>query len=456
MSTPSLPSYAGQPGVPPYTAQPRRDEQTLGRTRVPPPNSNGTRVWTKKAGTITLSLPHQPVHAELPVYGRETDIQGYLTLESTHHAVAVTVKLHGYVKCKTIAEIGQSNFVVLDLPVVLWRKDSGIPCPNVLPFQITLPSTYSSNGRSGPMPPSFAYTFYDLQGGTPGLKAKIKYEIIVEIDHVHTTLKDKLGPALSTEFTYLPRTRPARAPSSTPSSVFKATMERRVGGKSRFQDPIVWKLCLPPPGTYAIAQSIPFRVSVACRTSSLLAPFAPSNKDNCAIRVYVLRQVSINVNSVPLWRSYVIGEGKLTYASAPDDTMWLKNVLKSEKGDSESMGSDSEHEGWASHNWTGAVKINDGISVGGFQIENMAVKDFFVLSAVPPNPRLGELLEAKRVVSIQLTTEAYSAEGSYAHPVEAHANPEAHGYLEGQENGHHLDSNGHGVANNIPRNGNAA
>jgi len=455
MSTASLPTYAGQL-VPSYTAQPRGDEQTLGRTTVRHPNSNGVRAWTKKAGVITLSLPHQPPHTVFPVYGRQTDIQGYLTLESTHNIVTVTVKLHGYIKCKTIAEIGQSNFVVLDLPAVIWRKDSGIPCPTVLPFQIPLPSTYSSNGRSGPLPPSFAYIFYDLQGGTPGLKAKIKYEIIVEIDHVHSTLKDKLRPALSTEFTYLPRTRPARPLSSTPSSVFEATMERRVGGKSRHQDPIVWKLCLAPPGTYAIAQPIPFRVSVTSRTSSLLIPFAPSNKDNCAIRVYVLRQVSINVNGVPLWRSYVIGEAKLTYVPTSDNAMWLKSVPKSEKSDSGSIGSNSDKEGWASHNWTGAVKINEEISVGGFQVENMSVKDFFVLSAVPPNPRLGELLEVKRVVPIQLTTEAYDAEGSQARPVEAHANLESHGYLEGQGNGHHLDSNGHGVANNIPRNGNAA
>jgi hypothetical protein len=134
------------------------------------------------------------------------------------------------------------------------------------------------------------------------------------------------------------------------------------------------QLRLPPPGTYAIPEPIPFRVSVTSRTSSLLAPFAPSNKDKCAIRVYVLRQVSITVNTVPLWRSYIIGEGKLTYTPPTDDVMWLRPVPKANISDRGSIASDSEKEGWASHNWTGAVKIDDTITVGGFQVGDMSVK----------------------------------------------------------------------------------
>lgn len=47
---------------------------------------------------------------------------------------------------------------------------------------------------------------------------------------------------LSTPFIYLPRTRPSRPPSATPTSVFEAEMEHRVDGKNRELDPIIWKV----------------------------------------------------------------------------------------------------------------------------------------------------------------------------------------------------------------------
>lgn len=47
---------------------------------------------------------------------------------------------------------------------------------------------------------------------------------------------------LSTRFIYLPRSRPGRPISDSATSVFDAVMERRVGGKNREVDPIVWKV----------------------------------------------------------------------------------------------------------------------------------------------------------------------------------------------------------------------
>ena len=133
-----------------------------------------------------------------------------------------------------------------------------------------------------------------------------------------------------------------------------------------------------------MTQPIPFRVSVTSRSSALLTPFAPSNKkDKASIRVYVLRQISIKVNTVDLWRSYVIAEGSLSYAPQNmDGGGWLKNVPSSPTrakagslGSGSSVGSFSEREGWASHEWSGELMIEKGqITVGGFEVGDMKVK----------------------------------------------------------------------------------
>lgn len=212
-SVASLPSYS-QPEIPSYTAQPRGGEQRLGQGRLPRfVDLSRLRDWTANSTAATLTLADQPIDAELPTFGRQTDVRGSVTLHSTEGIVSVTLKvssyflsfflsqwslvslqLHGYVKCKTIAEIGSSETVVLNLPVVLWQARDGSTCPNILPFEIQLPSTYTWNGETGVLPPTFEYTFYDVQGGTPGLKAKVKYEISLEIEHGHATLKNKLSP----------------------------------------------------------------------------------------------------------------------------------------------------------------------------------------------------------------------------------------------------------------------
>jgi hypothetical protein len=102
-------------------------------------------------------------------------------------------QLEGHAKCKTIAEIGRSDITVLSLVKSLWtRSDSSSSCPTKLPFEVPLSTMYTWGDQSGPLPPSFEYTFYDLQGGTPGLMAKIKYEISVEVESSHLSLKDRL------------------------------------------------------------------------------------------------------------------------------------------------------------------------------------------------------------------------------------------------------------------------
>lgn len=81
------------------------------------------------------------------------------------------------------------------MPFTLWDKDRQEPCPSVLPIDITLPANYTLNGKTGPLPPSFLHTYYDVQGGTPGQKTRIKYEIIVDVERAQNSLKERIGHA---------------------------------------------------------------------------------------------------------------------------------------------------------------------------------------------------------------------------------------------------------------------
>lgn len=64
-------------------------------------------------------------------------------------------------------------------------------------------------------------------------------------------------------------------------------------------------------------------------------------------------------------------------------------------------------------------------------------KDFIVLSVVPPNPDLGDLLEVKRVVPIQLTTDPWEEAGR-EFDNDTEVSLESNGDLEVRGNGHHV------------------
>lgn len=94
MSTVSLPSYVGggstELPIPSYTARPVNGEQTLGQTKA---NRIDLRDWSKKSGNVTLTLFDQPAGTELPIYGRQSTIQGAITLDSVHDVASVNIKV---------------------------------------------------------------------------------------------------------------------------------------------------------------------------------------------------------------------------------------------------------------------------------------------------------------------------------------------------------------------------
>lgn len=89
--------------------------------------------------------------------------------------------------------------------------------------------------------------------------------------------------------------------------------------------------------------------------------------------MYLLRHVSFTTKSnIPLWRTVNVGEGVLT-AAPPSDNLWMKNTIRrpggggrGNGGETASIGSNSEKEGWAAFEWIGTVKPNKDVVCGGF------------------------------------------------------------------------------------------
>ena len=172
------------------------------------------------------------------------------------------------------------------------------------------------------------------------------------------------------------------------------------------------------------------------RSSALLTPFAPSKKDKASIRVYVLRQVSIKVNTIDLWRSYVIAEGSLVYD--PQNVVggiWLKNVPSrptegkaSSLGSGGSRGSISEREDWASYDWSGELRIDGGqVTVGGFEVGDMKVKVSSLLCSFSDH----QTNESKQGLHRSFCCTTKPAIGKSPRSEACRANPAYHGHLGG-------------------------
>jgi hypothetical protein len=99
MSTISPPSYS-QAETPSYTVHPRGGEQTLGLTSRARRIADGSHLsnWTKKVGHATLTLTGLSLDAQLPVYGRGSTIQGFVTLDSVEDVANVQLKVLSFIQ----------------------------------------------------------------------------------------------------------------------------------------------------------------------------------------------------------------------------------------------------------------------------------------------------------------------------------------------------------------------
>jgi hypothetical protein len=127
---------------------------------------------------------------------------------------------------------------------------------------------------------------------------------------------------------------------------------------------VMKQLFIPAAQIYGVSDTIPFHVQLTAPSSSLLA-FLPSysdatssaSPDTSPIRVFLLRQVLVEVRGQKGWRNCELGNGNL----------WALPPVAAN-----AIGENDE-----SLDWEGEVRCRADTTIGGFNIGNLVVKVIF-------------------------------------------------------------------------------
>ncbi|KDQ62638.1 hypothetical protein JAAARDRAFT_121787 [Jaapia argillacea MUCL 33604] len=402
------PSYYPSSDAPCYSSEPSPDEQRLeftGRSRRPLPSG----AFHKQSKKFTMVLKEQETGARLPSYGRNGALNGEIHLHCpTDNVAAVEVKLEGRLAL-TIAEGGSQTTTILSNSHTLWRDEPTYSsCPSVIPFNITFPPSCTVRDRTFTSPPSYNAAF----PGVPGLYAKCAYTVTVLITEYRSLgfFKRRKISHLGTHMNYLPRTRPCQPilPSSlsfrstvktSPEEWFQVISQMDARSNSGFA-PIDCHLFIPAVQIYAISDTIPFFLQLRAPKESLQAFMCPTPSEKITpkmravgkptVRVFLFRQVTAEVRKQKAWRICVIGEGELR-PLPPEESAHSPYQLADECLD-----------------WEGEVKCDESVTVGGFKIGPLVVKDFIVLSLVPPYPQSSPLVELQHAHPIRIVTDPFT------------------------------------------------
>ncbi|KAJ7241895.1 hypothetical protein B0H12DRAFT_1132916 [Mycena haematopus] len=414
MFTASLPAL--QPSfsrTPSYSAEPGLYEQRLALNARSLPQATGNFIKSSKSGNAKLRLTAQENNIDLPVYGTGGVVEGTIELTKTENISTVEITVEGRLQLKEIAEGGHTETTLCLDTVLLWIKDSNNPvCPPILPFSLTLPTTFEYNGRSYPLPPSHTIKLK----GLPGFYATIDYSVSGIINKPHSVpnivplvKSRKLGinigsTILTTPFIYYPRTRPA-APIPVPLRRFeggfiespewkKYESVLNAHTKAGTQD-INISFYLPVSRIFCASQAIPFHVTFESTAYSLAAflPFGPttgSSGKTRATRVQLMRQSTVDVrgttsihhSKTDIWRVDCIGEG--TFRHAGDGATWMS--------------------------FSGEIPIEP-VKVTGFRIAGLSVMDCILLTVTPPDATKSPFIGIREVIPVRLTTDAWTEDG---------------------------------------------
>ncbi|OCH92618.1 hypothetical protein OBBRIDRAFT_865684 [Obba rivulosa] len=413
MSTTSLPSYVSPSltRIPSYSAEPHAFEQRLALSGLRQ-RPTGDFVKQSKSGGVRLRLTEQEDNVSLPVYGNGAAVEGTVNLAKPENVTSVEVQIEGSLKLQEVAEGGTTTSKLCLSRVRLWSKDglSG-PCPATLPFSLTLPTTYSDGRAEYPLPP----THQAHLSGVPGFNATIEYTVsaIVQKNKAASLLRlgNRRMSTVSTPFVYYPRSRPAvplpppmaMSPEAAPDLAVDGweCFESIIPAKSGNVRDIIVKLYIPASRVFCMSAQIPFYLTFKSTAMSLAAflPFGPVTTSYASskrhTRIQLLRQTTVDVRNAlvfgtktDIWRVSPIGEGKFRHAG--DGRDWIA--------------------------FSGDIRIEEGVKIGGFRASGFSVKDCIVLSMLPLEGAKSPFKELRRVVPLRLATDPYSSDGFHFAP----------------------------------------
>ncbi|KAF5382467.1 hypothetical protein D9615_002730 [Tricholomella constricta] len=419
----SLPVYTPSEPSPRYSCEPACDEHTLQQT---PRHSSlvPSGAYTQTSGKVTVTLFEQENGVDIPTYGRRADISGTIYLENHDRVSQVVVKVEGKLD-STISEGGSKSIITLSRSQTLWRKEMGNELPTLIPFSCELPSHFTYLGSERPLPP----TYYLGHCGSPAFYIRSQYTISVRVTRARHRNMEFLRNVddVKIPFIYYPRTRAHRpiipSPSffstvkTSPEEWYQVLYEMKMRTPSKVE-PIHCHLFIPAGRVYGLSDKIPFHIQLNGPLDSLQKLLMPQPLDapppplwssktheKCPIhkkpkiRVYILRQYSIETRGQKAWKNTTIGEGEIwEVPPAICDTQGATRAVHLD--------------------WEGELKVQSSVTVGGFLAGNVCVKDFIVLSLEPPtiDSQTSPFFPLQITVPVRIVTDAYVEVTEYEPP----------------------------------------
>ncbi|KAJ7783319.1 hypothetical protein B0H16DRAFT_1496317 [Mycena metata] len=413
----ALPAYAFSP-TPSYASLPRTGDSTVEYTpragAAGPTSGTLTKNW--RGVTIIFKNQEESSQSGIPTYGRNAIICGEIGLENPEAVLTICLKLQGRIDLSS-SDCGQIEQTIVDEQHVLWDRAKSGRCPSVVGFALAFPTTYKDEDKLYRIPPSFETVIL----GSPLLAVKCAYKLRITI----TKTSGRLSLFKTTSKTYpiplafKPRTRPARPIIQDLSfiSTLKAAPDEwhqmlvTIPTKEKAEvEPISCHFLIPSIATFCLSQPIPFHIQLCGSRDSLQlfygsAPVEapppgskrPRRRQYAAIvRVYVARQVYIEVHGKSSWRTIVVGEGALRP---------LPPTAYTDDADAREVSVD----------WEGEVRCKDDVTCASFSANHLVVKDFIIFALTPANVRSSPLLPIQHAHPIRLVTDGWT-EQDLAHP----------------------------------------
>ncbi|KAH9959786.1 hypothetical protein BC827DRAFT_1134211 [Russula dissimulans] len=414
----SLPAYtfpSASLHTPSYTSQPRLHETRLAEgyplspfsftssiiTPTAPPRPPAEFVKDSRRGGLRLRLSRQADNTTVPVLGIRGPVEGAVELLKPDGLAFVAVRVDGLLKVKEVAGGGTTTTTLCNATLVLWCKDEDRrPCPSSLPFRIALPTMFSDERGTWPLPP----TYEAHLSGMPGFTANVDYTVTAIASKNKNTKRGIGVTTVSTPFIYHPRSRPSRPipPRLEPIAsspglrmsyewrVHESLIAVRMQGSSSKN--IVCKFYTPASHVLCMRTAISYHITFTGPPMALAAllTYMPSRAGAAPVRacsrIQVLRQTSVDAKngyapvvgaSSEMWRMKSIGEGSLCRTG--DGPGWLS--------------------------FSGEMNVDSEVKIGGFRAAGLWVKDCIVFTITPPYTLKGPLGDMRCVIPIRLVTD---------------------------------------------------
>ncbi|KAJ6587056.1 hypothetical protein DFH09DRAFT_1142427 [Mycena vulgaris] len=406
----TLPAYAYTP-APSYASLPLPDEDTVQFTpRAGRPEAvlgNLSKQWRN----VTVILKNQDNSSDSPTYGRNSSVCGEIGLEHSERILTISLKLEGRINLSS-SDCGSIVQKIVDERRTIWDQAKSGRCPSVVGFAVNFPMTYKDENRVYRLPPSYE----TICLGSPLLVVKCVYNLSITITKLR---KRRIAFWKTTSKTYpihvvfRPRTRPARpmledstffstlkdCPSEWHQMVVTLPTRRRAT-----LEPISCHFVIPSVQTFCLSEDIPFHIQLCGPLDSLRQFYGsvlpepleagkrPRRRQHAAIiRVFLARQIYVEVNGRQSWRNITVGEGTLRP---------IPPVVSNQDADL------NERE--VAVDWEGEVRCKGDVTCASFNINHLVVKDFIVLAITPANARSSSLLPIQHAHPIRLVTDGWT------------------------------------------------